>query len=151
MEKNISLALCLSFSISLSLSLYIYIYIHTHIHTCIYRQWFVIHIYMKVKVKVFVIQSCPTLCDPTDCSLPDSSVHGFLQARILEWVAIPFSRGSSWPRNQTQVSWIAGRFFTIWATRKPCFCIFEKLLFPCFLFLFIDLWFFTLYLWESNF
>ena len=44
--------------------------------------------------------------------------HGILQARILEWVAIPFSRGSSWPRDQTQVSYIAGRFFTFWATRE---------------------------------
>ena len=48
-----------------------------------------------VKVKLLVAQLCPTLCDPMDCSLPDSSVHGILQARILEWVAIPFSRGSS--------------------------------------------------------
>ena len=50
-----------------------------------------------------------TLCDPMDCSLPGSSVHGILQARILEWVAIPFSRGSSQSRDQTQVSCIAGR------------------------------------------
>ena len=50
--------------------------------------------------------------------LPGSSVHGILQARILEWVAIPFSRGSSQPRDWTQVSWIAGDFFIIWATRK---------------------------------
>ena len=53
-----------------------------------------------------------------DCSLPGSSVHGILQARILEWVIIPFSRGSSWPRNPTQVSCIEGRFFTICATMK---------------------------------
>ena len=50
------------------------------------------------------------------CSPPDSSIHGILQARILEWIAIPYSRASSWPRDQTQVSSIAGRFFTIWAT-----------------------------------
>ena len=55
---------------------------------------------------------------PLDCSPPDSSVHGILQARIQEWVAIPFSRGSSLPRDQTQVSCITGRFFTIWATRE---------------------------------
>ena len=67
-------------------------------------------------VKVLVIQSCPTLCDPTDCSLPSSSVHGILQARILEWVAIPFSRGSCRPRDWTWDSCFAGRFFTIWAT-----------------------------------
>ena len=66
---------------------------------------------------VLVTQSCPTLCDPMDCSPPGSSVHGILQARILEGVAIPFSRGSSPPRNWTQVSWIAVGFFTIWAAR----------------------------------
>ena len=63
--------------------------------------------------------SCPTLCDSMDCSLPGSSVHGILQAGKLEWVAIPFYRGSSWPRDWTRVSCIAGEFFTIWATRKP--------------------------------
>ena len=52
-----------------------------------------------------------------DCSWPDSSVHGILQARILEWVAMPASRGSSWLRNRTWVSCIAGRFFTDWASR----------------------------------
>ena len=52
------------------------------------------------------------------CSLPGSSVHGILQARILEWVAIPFSRGSSWPRDWTRVTNTAGRFFTIRATRE---------------------------------
>ena len=62
-------------------------------------------------------QSCPTLCDPVDCSLPDSSVHGNFQARVLEWLAISFSRRPSWPRDWTQVSRIAGRRFTIWATR----------------------------------
>ena len=67
---------------------------------------------------VKIAQSCPTLCDPVDCSLPGSSVHGILQARILEWVAISFSRGSSRPGDQTRVSRIAGRRFTIWATRE---------------------------------
>ena len=52
-----------------------------------------------------------------DCSLPDSSVHGIFQARVLEWVAISFSRGSSWPRDGTQVSCIADRCFNLWATR----------------------------------
>ena len=68
-------------------------------------------------LSVLFAQSCPTLCDPIDCSPPGSSVHGTLQARILEWIAIPFSRGSSWPRDQTWVSCIADGFFTIWATR----------------------------------
>ena len=67
---------------------------------------------------MLVAQSCLTLCGPIDCSLPSSSVHGILQVRILEWVAIPFSRGSSHPRYQTQASCIAGRFFTIWAARE---------------------------------
>ena len=56
-----------------------------------------------------VTQSCLTLCDPMDCSLSGSSVHGIFQARVLEWIAISFSRGSSQPRNQTQISCIAGR------------------------------------------
>ena len=55
----------------------------------------------KVKMKVLVAQLCPTLCNPMDCSPRGSSVHGILQARILEWVAVPFSRGSSRPRGQT--------------------------------------------------
>ena len=61
--------------------------------------------------------SCLTLCDPMDYSPPASSVHGILQARIMEWAAVPFS-GSSRPRDQTQVSLFAGRFFTAWATRE---------------------------------
>ena len=71
----------------------------------------------KVKVKV---KLCLTLCDPIGCSLPGSSVHGILQARVLEWVAISFSRGSSWPRDRTQVSHVVGRCFTIWANRENC-------------------------------
>ena len=65
----------------------------------------------SVCVLVLVAQSCPTLCDPRDSSPPGSSVHAILQARILEWVAIPFSRGSSQPRDQTRVFCIASRFF----------------------------------------
>ena len=64
---------------------------------------------------VLVAQLCPTLYDPMEYRPPGSSVYGILQARILEWVASSFSRGSSWPRDPTQVSCIAGRFFTIWA------------------------------------
>ena len=76
-------------------------------------------------------QSCPTLCDPMDCSLPGSSIHGIFQARVLEWVAISFSRGSSWPRDQTQVYRIAGRCLTVWAAREVfsfvymCVCVCE--------------------------
>ena len=69
-----------------------------------------------------VAQLCPTLCDPMDCSPPGSSVHAILQAKILERVAIAFPRGSFPPRDWTWVSCIAGRFFTVWATREahPC-------------------------------
>ena len=63
-------------------------------------------------------QSRPTLCNPRDCSPPGYSVHGILQARILERVAVPVSRGSSQPRDRTWVSCIAGRLFTVWATRE---------------------------------
>ena len=66
----------------------------------------------SLKVKVSVTQSCLTLCDPKDCSPLGSSVHGILQTRILEWFAIPFSRGSSCPRDQTWVFCTADRFLT---------------------------------------
>ena len=65
-----------------------------------------------------VAQACPTLCDPMDYSLPGSSVRGILQARVLEWAAISFSRGSSRPSDGTRVSRIAGRCFTLQATRE---------------------------------
>ena len=65
-----------------------------------------------------VAQSCLTLCDPMDCSLSGFSVHGISQARVLEWIAISFFRGSSWPRDWTKVSHIVGRCFTILATRE---------------------------------
>ena len=61
-------------------------------------------------VKVLITQLCLSLCDPMDCSLSGSSVHGILQARTLEWVAVSFSRASSQPMNLTQVSYIAGFF-----------------------------------------
>ena len=70
-------------------------------------------LFMKVKVT----QLCPTLCDPMDYT-----VHGILQARILEWVAFAFSRGSSQPRDRTQVSHISSRFFISWATREAQEC-----------------------------
>ena len=65
------------------------------------------------------LQSCSVLCDPIDCSPPGSSVHGILQAKILEWVAKFLSRGSSQPRNQAHVSSLAGEFFTIEPQGKP--------------------------------
>ena len=74
-----------------------------------------------------VAQSCPTLCNPVDCNLPGSSIHGILQARILERVAISFSRGSS----RTRVSHIAGRRFTLWATKEVQVC--GEVAYKCFL------------------
>ena len=85
---------------------------HTHIYIPPHT-----HIYVYISESE-VAQSCPTLCNPMGCSLPGFSIHGIFQARVLEWVAIPFSRGSSWPRVQTQVSCIAGRCFVLWATRE---------------------------------
>ena len=70
---------------------------------------------LKTKVKVLVTQLCATLCDPMDCNPPGSSVHGILQGRILQWVAISFSRRSSQSRDQTRtwVSFVAGGLFTV--------------------------------------
>ena len=74
--------------------------------------------------EIEVTQSCPTLCNLMDCSLPGSSVHGIFQARILEWVATSFSRGSSQPRARTRVSETAGSLFTIWPTKCfPFLCL----------------------------
>ena len=68
-----------------------------------------------------VLQLGPTFCDPMDCSPLGSSISGILQARILEWIAVPSSRGSSRPRDGSWVSCTAGGFFTVWATREaPC-------------------------------
>ena len=73
---------------------------------------------LSIAVVVLAAQSCATVCNPIDCSPLGPSVHGILQARILEWIDIFFSRESSQPRDQTKVSCISGRFFTVWATRK---------------------------------
>ena len=68
---------------------------------------------MFLRVKVLVIPACKILCDPMECSPPGSYVLGILQVRMLEWVAIPFSRGSSQSRDRNWVSCITGRFFAI--------------------------------------
>ena len=81
----------------------------------------ILNIWVSLMAKlriVLVAQSCLTHCNPTDCSLPGFSVLEVLQAKILEWIAIPFSRGTSQPRGQTLLSYITGIFFTIWATGK---------------------------------
>ena len=72
----------------------------------------------SLRESVLVAQLCLILCDPMGCSPPGSSVRGILQARILQWVAIPFSRGSSQARDPTQASCIAGGFFTARTTRE---------------------------------
>ena len=106
-----------------------------------------------------IAQSCPILWDPMDCSPPASLVHGIFQARILEWVAISFSRRHSWPRDWTQVSCIAGRRFTVWATKEVMLDIISG---DCFITGSLFLWFFfkhilptphpsLLYLWGWNF
>ena len=77
--------------------------------------------FLVCKSESEVAQSCPTLCNPMDYSLPGFSVHGIFQARVLEWVAIAFSRGSSRPRDRTWVSCIVGRRFILWATREVPF------------------------------
>ena len=102
----------------------IWLHNQKHSSSLTYRQMFCVvwfehsnclHITVNVlmKRKVEVTQSCLTLCDPMDCT-----VHGILQGRILEWVDFPFSRGSSKPRDRTQVSHIADGFFTSWTTRE---------------------------------
>ena len=78
------------------------LYTHTHTHTLSF-------------------QSSPTLCSPMDCRPPGFSVHGILEGRILEWIAMPSSRASSWLRDQTRISCIAGRFFTAEPRGKPVY------------------------------
>ena len=119
LEKNFYIVIIIGEYVHVCMCVCVYIYyiysyvlhIHTHTHT---------HIYICVAQ---LLQLCPTLCDPMDYSLPGFSVHGILQARILEWVAIPISRRSFRPRDWTHVSYVscnAGGFFTI------CACNFAK-------------------------
>ena len=86
-----------------------------------FRYWLVEDVGTILYLVGLVTQSCPTLCNPMDCSPPGSSVRVILQERILEWVAIPFSRECSWPKVRTWVSCLAGRFFTIWITGEAHF------------------------------
>ena len=123
------------FAVSNNIYTHTYICIYIHIFNCFWCYCFWTYLCWRMEgVKilpgfrasnilsdpgcVLVAQSCPTLCDPMNYSPSGSSVHRILQARTLEWVAMLSSRGSSQPRDRTQVSHIAGRFFTIWATRE---------------------------------
>ena len=76
-------------------------------------------IFSDIKLSSLLLSHVPLFCDPMACSLPSSSVHGISQARTLEWIAISVSRSSSWLRNRTCVSCIAGRFFTTEPPGKP--------------------------------
>ena len=95
--------------------------------TQMYAVCMSIHINLvKLEIEVLVAQS--TLCNPMDCSPPGSSVHGILQARILEWVAMPFSRGSSWPRDWTCNLLHCRQILYHWATREARIYLFTP---PC--------------------
>ena len=103
-------AMCISFCVWIACTCSLSVF------GCFFFCWVVDplkNLFLKWTVKAKVAQSCPTLCDPIDYT-----VHGILQARILEWVVVPFSRGSSQPGDQTQAPCTAGGFFTSWATRK---------------------------------
>ena len=87
------------------------------------RRFFTTRATLEVPFNIYgcvVAQSCLMLWSPMDCNLPDSSVHGTLQARILEWLVISFSTGSSQPRDRIQGSHVAGRSFTVWTTKYGC-------------------------------
>ena len=90
----------------------------SYTYTCIYS---LLDFFPVCCCCCFVAKLCLTLCDPMDCSPPGSSVHGIHQVTLLEWVAIPLSRGSSWPRDQTQVFCI-----TVWAIYTPSFLLSHK-------------------------
>ena len=108
----------LSSFFSLNLNLFIYKNEMFTFSLRLLRIYWICELTKYTESESLVTQSCPTLCDPMDCSLPGSSVHGVFQARVLEWGAIFFSKGSSQPRDQTQVSSIVDRWFTVWATRE---------------------------------
>ena len=104
------------------------LFIHTiYVYSMLQYAIYYIHIFLYVRAWVCakLLQLCLTLCDPMNCSPPDSSVHWILQARILEWVAIASSRGSSWPRDWICIfcnSCIAGGFFSTEPPGKPNWC-----------------------------
>ena len=117
-------ALCLSHFIVFSLILWVQLYFREgrwsleKLKECPNHKAFKLPRPDSNEVKVLVTQSCLTLGDPMDCSPPGSSVHGILLARILESVAIPFSRRFSWSRDPTWVYFISGGFFTFRATSE---------------------------------
>ena len=112
---SIYLSVHLSIYLSVYLSMYLIYKINLELPDYSILIWWNIE---PLLMLCLVTQSCLTLCDPMDCSPPGSSVHGILQARILEWFAMPSSRGSSQPRDRTQVSHIADGFFAVCATKE---------------------------------
>ena len=98
------LIICACICINMYTQIYIYIYIDMYMHACTYVC---ICIYIHACMHAELFPSCPTLCDPTDCGLLGSSVHGILQARMLDWVAMPSSKGSSQSRDRTSISYIS--------------------------------------------
>ena len=103
-------------------------YLGTHIGSKHWR-WIKGRFFTFLYMHVLIAQSCPTLCHPMNCSLPGHFVHGISQSRRPHWVAIPFSRGSSSPRDRTLVSSIVGRFFTVWSPCKCCcYCLVASVL-----------------------
>ena len=119
-----------------------YCHLRTEIFFCslwlpLHLEWYLVCSWCSVNIclknsESEVPQSCPTLCDLMDCSLPGSSVHRIFQARVLEWVAISFSRRSSRPRDWTQISHIVGRRFTTWAIREALNICFDEYKWPGF-------------------
>ena len=88
-------------------------------HICAQPHWDIVDsLTVEIRSSAELLQSCLTFCNPLDCSPPGSCIHGILQGRILERGTIYSSRGSSQPRDRTQGSHTAGRFFTVWSTRK---------------------------------
>ena len=109
--------------------IHMYIYVCSYVYIKIHLSHFAVHSKLTQHCKstiVLVAKSCPTLCDPLGCSWPGSSVCGISQARILEWVAIPFSRGSSPRRDQIHIPALAGGFFTTEPPEKPCILQFKE-------------------------
>jgi len=101
-------------------------------------SWCSVNVFCKLRESL-VAQSCPTVCNPMDCSLPGSSILGIFQAKVLESVAISFSRGSSWPRDWTRVSHTIGRRFTVWAI-TPLYQIKENFFLTCFALIFCSIY-----------
>ena len=93
-------------------------YQYSFIHSAKFLKYLLSWQWSGKKVKVLVAQLCPNLCNPMDCGPQGSSVCGIFQARVLEWVAVPFSRGSSQSRDQTLVSCVADGLFTAETTRE---------------------------------